>query len=127
MPATLPPPAECIPTKKSQVSKEVSSLSVSATHQAAPDLKNLQLPDARSLTVAQVKMLKMPNTGRPSGWPFKGRLKLPAPVQDLSLAQVVNKLGMARVRLTHAKEVMVVDSSKATKIKVGLKQNISDS
>ena len=53
--------------------------------------------------------------------------KLPAPVQDLSLAQVVNKLGMARVRLTHAKEVMVVDSSKATKIKVGLKQNISDS
>ena len=62
-------------------------------------------------------------------WPAQlpNQPKLPVPVQDLSLAQVVNKLGMARVRLTHAKEVMVVDSSKATKIKVGLKQNISDS
>ena len=53
--------------------------------------------------------------------------QLPGPVQDFSLAQVVNKLEMARVRLTHAKEVKVVDISKAFKIKVGLKLNISDS
>ena len=53
--------------------------------------------------------------------------QLPYPVQDFSLAQVVNKLEMARVRLTHAKEVKVVDISKAFKIKVGLKLNISDS
>ena len=53
--------------------------------------------------------------------------QLPYPVQDFSLAQVVNKLEMARVRLTHAKEVKVVDISKAAKIKVGLQLNISDS
>ena len=110
IPATSPPPADCIPTKKTQVSNEVSSLSVSATHQAAPDLKNLQLPDARSLAVAPVKMLKMANTGRPSGWPFKGRLvgggpKLPLSKRSQMLAEKgkekVEKEKQARENDTH--------------------------
>jgi hypothetical protein len=42
-----------------------------------------------------------------------------SPVHDFSMAKVVNKLEMARVRLTVAQEVKVVDISKATKIKVG--------
>ena len=41
------------------------------------------------------------------------------PVQDFSMAQVSNKLEMARVRQTVAKEVKVLDISKANKIKVG--------
>ena len=40
------------------------------------------------------------------------------PVQDFSMSQVVNKLEMVRVRVTVAKEVKVVDMSKAMKIKV---------
>ena len=48
-----------------------------------------------------------------------------SPVQDFSMSQVVNKLEMARVRLTVAKEVKLMDISKATKIKVGFIQNSS--
>jgi hypothetical protein len=47
------------------------------------------------------------------------------PVQDFSMSQVVNKLEMVRVRVTVAKEVKVVDMSKAMKIKVRLILNSS--